>query len=518
MKKLLTLLLALAMCLSLVSCNSGVRDLTRILPSETNLLKNTLARSDEQYKAAHLSAGESTGTATYPLNCAVPSVKCAVEVPDHLDSLEVGTILLLDGMVSGTGTGELGSVTVPLMCLETDKGPIYIWNMYDYISSEPSYGDIVAALDADGSDYTSFPSVGEAAQVYAIYSGILDDAGDPMFFYGANETLASELLLGAQEADSEEAPWGAIVFVLIPVLLFLGWRHFRKLDRTLKQEDAAARASQSQRMLHREQAEQLRLHSKFWNIINDTTLAEIDQLDGDTFESYTFILMSVLGYANVRKTQASNDYGIDVICEKDGVRYGIQCKRYQGSVGREAVQQVHSGLNHYGCDKGVVITNSTFTRNAYTLARENGITLIDRRGLSDLIRQCQAMGREARAPIPAPAQASPAVKPSRPSQHPTPPPYDRSRDWSDLSQGLRPVLLPAGRYAVGLDIPSGSVRLTGTGAPCQVRLIAPNGQSERGSQTVTPESGWCTIVQHGEILEIGAPGVERSKASAVRVS
>lgn len=288
------------------------------------------------------------------------------------------------------------------------------------------------------------------------------------------------------------------------------------LNRSLKQADADDRAEENDRALRRSQAEQLRLHSKTWNIINNTALAEIDQFDGDTFEYYVVVLMSVLGYSNVKKTQASNDYGVDVVCEKDGIRYGIQCKRYKGAVGRDAVQQVASGLNHYHCNKGIVITNSTFTRNARTLAQENDVLLIDRQKMIQLIKLCQSMGRY-EEPLPSPNHAQPAA-PAKAPYHlksSSLAVYDRSRDWNDLSQGRCSVLLPAGRYTVGLDIPNGRFDLTGNDEPCAVWLLAPDGQTERDSQTVNPDSAWRTILQHGEILEVNAPGVKLSKAAVV---
>jgi len=46
----------------------------------------------------------------------------------------------------------------------------------------------------------------------------------------------------------------------------------------------------------------------------------------------------------------------------------------------------NSGRNHYKADKGVVITNSTFTNSAISLAKSNKIELIDRTKLKELIQ------------------------------------------------------------------------------------------------------------------------------------
>ena len=42
-------------------------------------------------------------------------------------------------------------------------------------------------------------------------------------------------------------------------------------------------------------------------------------------------------------TKASGDQGIDVIAEKNGIKYGIQAKCYSGSVGNSAIQEAVAG-------------------------------------------------------------------------------------------------------------------------------------------------------------------------------
>lgn len=83
------------------------------------------------------------------------------------------------------------------------------------------------------------------------------------------------------------------------------------------------------------------------------------------------------GYTNVIVTQASGDYGIDVIAYKDGYKYAIQCKYYTGSVSLEAVQEAVAGKAMYDCDRAMVVTNSTFTKSARQLAQANGVILLD---------------------------------------------------------------------------------------------------------------------------------------------
>ena len=68
------------------------------------------------------------------------------------------------------------------------------------------------------------------------------------------------------------------------------------------------------------------------------------------------------------------------------MRWGIQAKRYSSLVKAAAVRQVVTGLRLYNCDRGMVITNSTFSNVAKRLAEGNDCVLIDRSGLNALAR------------------------------------------------------------------------------------------------------------------------------------
>lgn len=117
-------------------------------------------------------------------------------------------------------------------------------------------------------------------------------------------------------------------------------------------------------------------------------LINIENLpDGYAFEEYTANLLKKLNYTNVSVTSSSNDYGIDVLAEKDGIKYAIQCKLYSQPVGNKAVQEAFSGKNYYNCHIAVVLTNNTFTENAKKLAQSNGVLLWDKDVLQKMIEE-----------------------------------------------------------------------------------------------------------------------------------
>jgi len=121
------------------------------------------------------------------------------------------------------------------------------------------------------------------------------------------------------------------------------------------------------------------------------TLAEIDKMTGIEFEEFVKILLQKNGYEYPQITKASGDYGVDIIAYKNGKKIGIQCKRYSNKVSVSAIQEVSSAKNYYNLHELCVITNSTFTENAITLARANNVSLIDRIGLYDLIQDAQGV-------------------------------------------------------------------------------------------------------------------------------
>lgn len=113
-------------------------------------------------------------------------------------------------------------------------------------------------------------------------------------------------------------------------------------------------------------------------------IAAIDTMDPLEFERYVATLLKHRGFTNVRLTERY-DYGVDIIAEKDGVRWGVQVKRYSNLVKAEAVRQVFTALVRYKCDRSMVVTNSTFSRPAQELADDNNCVLIDRDELAQWI-------------------------------------------------------------------------------------------------------------------------------------
>ncbi len=104
------------------------------------------------------------------------------------------------------------------------------------------------------------------------------------------------------------------------------------------------------------------------------------------YEHYCARILTSCGW-KTRVTSASGDQGADVIAEISGIVVVIQCKKYTGSVGNTAVQEVHAAKDFYNAHKAVVVTNSQFTKSARQVASKLGVLLLHHDDLLKLIEK-----------------------------------------------------------------------------------------------------------------------------------
>lgn len=128
---------------------------------------------------------------------------------------------------------------------------------------------------------------------------------------------------------------------------------------------------------------------------HDADPANFDSMNGYQFEAFCAGLLLRYGFEKAYTTQSSGDQGVDVIAERDGVKYAIQCKCYQTDVGNQAVQEALAGQRFYKCHVGVVLTNQYFTPAAKQLAESTEIVLWDRDKLLQMVEKSgeNAVGR-----------------------------------------------------------------------------------------------------------------------------
>lgn len=120
--------------------------------------------------------------------------------------------------------------------------------------------------------------------------------------------------------------------------------------------------------------------------ITGDELLNPSNMSGPEFEERCAELLRKNGFINVIVTKKSGDHGADVLAEKDGISYAIQCKYYSSTVGNSAVQEAFYAKAFYGKDIAVVMTNSYFTRPAQEEAAKIHVKLWDKDTLRSLLK------------------------------------------------------------------------------------------------------------------------------------
>lgn len=215
------------------------------------------------------------------------------------------------------------------------------------------------------------------------------------------ENVSALVLLGAfLLAFYLVTTWGWIEGLIPGILLFiLGWMGYKQ-SRSLYEKYLAfmkehaptvsvvssrSIVDSEKRKVQKWRAEQRRkLQEKI-----DFSFKEIDSMKGTQFENFVKQLLLKNGYENPQITKTSGDEGVDIITFKNNKKIAIQCKRYEAKVSNSAVQQVYSGKDFYDCDEAIVITNSTYTESAITLAKKHKVKLIDRVGLFEMMERAK---------------------------------------------------------------------------------------------------------------------------------
>ncbi len=109
----------------------------------------------------------------------------------------------------------------------------------------------------------------------------------------------------------------------------------------------------------------------------------MDELEGHDFEYYCADILRERGFEDVEVTKGSGDFGADILAERDGVTYAIQCKCYDKPVGVHAVQEAYAGRDYYDRQVAAVMTNQYFTEPAVKLAKKLKVLLWDRGYIED---------------------------------------------------------------------------------------------------------------------------------------
>jgi len=110
------------------------------------------------------------------------------------------------------------------------------------------------------------------------------------------------------------------------------------------------------------------------------------ELAPELFERHVATTFRYMGY-QTRLTPRIGDQGVDVLASRAGEVIAIQCKRYSDRIPNSAVQAVHAGRTHYGCNRSILVGLGGFTPSATALAQTTGVELIDGSQYADMVRR-----------------------------------------------------------------------------------------------------------------------------------
>ena len=152
----------------------------------------------------------------------------------------------------------------------------------------------------------------------------------------------------------------------------------KSIDREIKNFQVALLETEYRSLdwLKRVDKREIQAFEEIRNNIDDFNVSNASPTqEGFIFEKDFAKALEKNGFLNIQVTEKSGDFGADILAEKDGVKYVIQCKYYSSAVGIEAVQQIYAAKIYYSSHVAVVATNSVFTKAAKILAEETGVLL-----------------------------------------------------------------------------------------------------------------------------------------------
>ncbi len=115
---------------------------------------------------------------------------------------------------------------------------------------------------------------------------------------------------------------------------------------------------------------------------------KLSHMNGRQFEDLVEQLVKRMGFI-VEERKLTADGGVDVLATSYEPifkgKYVIQCKRYTHKVGESIVRDLYGVVHSRNANKGILITNSTFTKKAIDFARNKQLELVDGEKLRSLL-------------------------------------------------------------------------------------------------------------------------------------
>ena len=160
------------------------------------------------------------------------------------------------------------------------------------------------------------------------------------------------------------------------------------------------------------EASLLEKNRRAWDQAFTSGMPELDGLSGEAFESRISRLLRSLGY-KTEITKATEDAGGDIIALRRQKTTVVHTKHQATEVGVEAIQKAIASRQHYEASSALVVTNSTFTRQARELASRAGVDLWDRAALTKRLEEAERRRKRRRSRVRRAALPVAAPEPSQ---------------------------------------------------------------------------------------------------------
>jgi len=162
------------------------------------------------------------------------------------------------------------------------------------------------------------------------------------------------VLKGVARAAPTVAPWAALFFFIpAPISAYHTWRKRKLLD-----------------------------NQKGLDSIRSLSWREFEELVGEAYRR--------AGYTVRENSGAGPDGGVDLVLNKDGNTYLVQCKQWRSwKIGVKVVREMYGLLVAKHATGTIIITSGIFTQEAKDFASGKPIDLVEGRQLADLVSDVQ---------------------------------------------------------------------------------------------------------------------------------
>jgi restriction system protein len=135
-------------------------------------------------------------------------------------------------------------------------------------------------------------------------------------------------------------------------------------------------------------------HDRLLNL----TLDNLKAMSPKEFEYTTAEILRRLGYNDVKVIGRSGDLGVDILAYKDGKNIAVQCKKYIKKKVSSPEIQLFIGMmiTEYKADKGLYVTTSYYTKDAYHLAmkHKDKLEIWTGKTLAEILLRLQQQGQQ----------------------------------------------------------------------------------------------------------------------------